>query len=263
MSNLAFGIVYLAVAVGLLYGQEVKTRSIRADFVFLQKDTPLQVVGVTMSLQELYQSVVVVNVSNRTILRAQLGWTISNPRDPNRDRVVVGFGPPFDLNLPPLEVAKIGSQGATFSIVTEMLQKLDHARGKLMIGAVNVKFEDGGEWTYPLSTRREFDQSNDPALVERISPKVREFRRSQGHYGKNADPRERRKTGLFAAILGAFTVPTVHAQNPWWFVCDPAPRHCINSGETGTCTTYFCDVEICNFALCCAINTMTGEKICE
>lgn len=78
-----------------LSSQEI--RSIRADFVFPQKGAPLQVVGNTMALDEHYKRVFVPTVSNKKVLRAQLGWVLSSGQAGKK--VETYFGPPADLNL--------------------------------------------------------------------------------------------------------------------------------------------------------------------
>src|SRR6266542_2177214 len=74
------------------------------DFAFVQKDSPLQVIGTTADLKDSYSRVFVVNVSEQPIQRAQFGWTMSTQVNGEKRVLAVAYGPLVDLNLPPLEV---------------------------------------------------------------------------------------------------------------------------------------------------------------
>jgi hypothetical protein len=245
-----------------------------ADFAFVQKDSPLQIIGARADLKESYNRVTVINVSSQTILRAQFGWTLSD-QEKQMQVAAIGYGPPVDLNLPPLEIARVGAQGATHSIITEKMRAVQTKHVELTLGVIYVKFQDGTEWRYPVAERKGFIQVDDPALLQRIRPKVQEFRANNGLLGKSSKAcpigvkaSSTPPMGLLARIAKAFesfnlfNPPAVHADYPWTFVCDPATRHCAN--DTNQCETFFCDVPptVCNLQRCCLLNLQTGEKIC-
>jgi hypothetical protein len=176
----AFMIAILSLVPSLLFA---------GDFAFVQKDSPLQIFGVKSDLKDAYDRVYVINVSDRPILRAQFGWTMSTRTDTERRLLAVGHGPLVDLNLPPLEVSVVQAQGATLSSVTEAMRanKVQHAN--LELGVVYVKFDDGTEWMYPLSERKEFIEENNPTIIQKITPKTQEFRQRNGLLGKTDSKR--------------------------------------------------------------------------
>lgn len=240
------------------------------DFAFVQKDSPLQIVGATSNLQQkdFYSQVLVVNVATRPILRAQFGWIIAN-KDNEKQVFGIGYGPLVDLNIQPLTVATVGPQGATLSMVSEKAHAAGVPHIKLRLGVIYVKFEDGSEWKYPLAERKVFDQIDDPTLIQKISPKVREFRIKNG-MAKNTPPActqpnasPKQSSGFMAWLSGLFSVPTVHAQGIY-FVCNPAPRTCIKGYSQEQCSTYFCDIDpsYCNFEECCYLDPVTGQTYC-
>jgi len=258
----------------VLGAQTQAIRSLSSNFVFLQKDTPLQVVGVQMTLDDLCNKVIVANVSQRAIVRAQFGWTISESRNPSPSNVAVSYGLVFDVTLPPGEVTGLGPQGVTITSVTDTAKQLGAQRGAVVTGVVYVKFADGTEWYYPLKERKAFVEISDPSVVMRISPKVREYRAKAN---PNAALRSRDGTptacqplkpanhsSFLTSVLGWIGLATVHAEgrNPWILVCNPAPRDC-EGGNGRQCTTYFCDpYGYCNQMQCCLLNVITGELDC-
>lgn len=152
-----------------------------ADFAFVQTGSPLQIVGATSDLDigDFYSRVMVVNVSQKAVLRARFGWTMAD--DDAKRTVATGYGPAVDLNLSPFEVAQVGAQGATLSIVSEKSKGIQHV--KLKLGVVYVKFKDGTEWEYSIEQHTGFEEIEDPALVQKITPKVQEFREKNGLVG--------------------------------------------------------------------------------
>jgi hypothetical protein len=174
---------FAVLMVGAAQSHDVE--NIKADFVSIQRDSPLQVVGTTMTLQSFYSRVFVINVSNKTIMRARLGWTISGPEQ-QPERIVTAEGPETDLNLEPFIVARMGTQGAAFSLVTEQLKALGVERGRLLLGVTFVKFADGTEWHYPLNERKQFQQVEDPVLLKRMDEKLRKYRRANALVGTTA-----------------------------------------------------------------------------
>lgn len=243
------------------HSQEI--RSIRADFVFVQQGAPLQVVGSTMGIDEHFKRLIVANVSQEKILRAQLGWIVSSV-DPGKP-VEVFYGPPVDLNLAPSEIGTVGSQGATRSLTTEALQRLQYDQGILKIGVVYVKFENGKEWSHPLRKQRAFPETRDQQMQGRIAPRLKEFRERhfsllQGH-NRACKPSVEKESWI--SKLFDIISPSVYAQGGggWVFVCSPAPRGCVNSQSE--CTTWICGLEgeSCG-QQCCALNLYSGQSEC-
>ena len=150
-------------------------QGVSVDWPFFQDGAPLQVIGVRMAGLDFLTQVVLVNTSDRTIVKYQLGWIVT-------DRDKGGPGTPFlslpsDAVLKPWEVEEAGRQGATFSSVIDDLKSRGIRKGKVVVGVTYVKFEDGTEWHYPLALRRQFISKPDPALYLRLNPIIK--RRSE------------------------------------------------------------------------------------
>jgi hypothetical protein len=172
---------YIALCVvgsGLLLAQTPQLGSIRTDFAYPQKDAPLQVVGVTLNLDgaaDLCQKVTIVNTSEKTVTRVQVGWVISDVRNAADGRGTVAYGPVFKINLPPSEVMNVGPQGATLASADKAAKDLGISHATILVGVVYTEFADGSEWYYPLKERKSFVEHSDPTLLQKIGPKVREF----------------------------------------------------------------------------------------
>jgi len=249
-------------------------RLIAGDFVFVQKDSPLQVVGVTSTLKDSYSRVIAVNVSAKTIQQAQFGWTVTTRTGNTKAVIAFGYGPHLDFKLPPFEVSEAGAQGASVNLLMDKMKEVGAKQSEVRLGVVYVKFEDGSEWWYPLEGNKQFIEVSDPGLVEKVGPKVQEYRQRNGLVGSsracspnlkaaNDDPKNASfGRDALAWITNLLSVRTVQAQNDLVFVCDPAPRLCINNYDS--CTSYFCfPPYYCNYQRCCLLNLQTGQKTCD
>ena len=167
----------LALGAGsLVFGQSTHVASVRARFA-RQVGSPLLVLGTRMDMEDLYKNVYVVNDSDQRITRAQLSWIIADAQ--HQERFVIMSGTPFDLNLDPGEIREVGRQGAAMSLVQQTLDKLGATNGLLKLGVVDVVFENGKEWTYPLALRGKFEENDGTAIALKYAEKLKEFNESR------------------------------------------------------------------------------------
>jgi hypothetical protein len=243
--------------------------SLTSNFPFAQKDAPVQVVGLAMAPDDLCKAITFANVSPNTVVRVQFGTTITGVGSKSTDVAVVRYGPVFDVNIPPSEIGAVGPQALSLDAATEGVKSLGAVDGAAVTGVVYVKFGTGEEWYYPLKDLKVFVQVNKPELLQKLAPKLDEYKLKHNiplagvpacSPGKNAS--NPGQNSFLSSLRKLLSLQTVHAQNPWTFVCDPgAPqRYCSNS--TSSCTTYIC-WPYCNNTMCCAINLLTGQKFCN
>ncbi len=148
--------------------------SVQPRFALFQKGAPLQIVGARHTLQDFLDEVALTNVSERTIVKAQIGWVVGDMAKPNEAGQPF-LGLPFDLELAPGEFETVGRQGATFSSVAEVLEAIGSQNGLVNACVVYVKFQDGGEWSYDLKAHQYVEEEYDEELRRRISPGLLEF----------------------------------------------------------------------------------------
>ena len=256
------------------FGTEIASMS--SDIVTVQKSAPLQVVGVRMSLENLCEYVIAANVTEKTIVRVQLGSVLSEKRNGGASPAAIFQSPVLAVRIPPSDIAKIGPHVTKFQEMTSTLSNLGARRGVLLTGITYVQFSDGTEWSYPLTAKRAFEEIQDSELMNRVLPKLRQYRattrasrqgspsRTCGASAKTAR-QEAPKEGPLDALLHWMWPGTVHAQaGAWVFVCNPAPRDCEEEYAVHYgCTTYYCDPYNCNAQQCCLLNQNTGETRCN
>ena len=183
-------------------------KSVRADFPFVQKDSPLQILGMRSSIYDLAEQVHVVNLSNKTIVRLQLGWTVGARGQSPAPAAFLGL--PADLNLAPGEWTTLGRQGVT---LTDVYRTLNHFRlpeGEVILGVVYVRFQDGSEWSYGLQGRNRFEQTDDAGIRERVAPIIEQLRSR----GSGETPGEQAWSGCFRLLARArawLNLPAVSA----------------------------------------------------
>jgi len=149
-------------------------RKVKADMAFVQKDSPLQVMGMRSSIYDLAEQVHVANVSGKTIVRAQLGWTVDGCGKAPARAAFVGL--PMDLQLAPGQWTTVGRQGITLTDTYRVLNGLKEACGEAIVGVVYVEFADGSQWSYALIGRNRFETTESPEILERLSQPLREMR---------------------------------------------------------------------------------------
>jgi len=239
-------------------------QSVRMAFVgpgrsdFLQAGAPLLVIGSSCGELDFFARVWLVNVSERTIVKYQLGWVVG-------DRERPGPGTPFlaqafDIILKPWEVERTGRQGANFSDVIELLKSEGIRNGVVTVGVVYVKFEDGTEWSYPLTGRGRFESEYNPELQRKLDPilkKVGEEIKELIKAEPAAPTSSATRPGIFARVLtwarNFFSLPRVWAspEDCLWLVCNPGLAYCESGGKW--CSRWPCDLGGCGFADCGAI----------
>lgn len=153
-------------------------KSVRADFPFVQKDSPLQILGMRSSVYDLAEQVHVANISGKTIVRLQLGWTIGARGQSPAPAAFLGM--PMDLNLAPGDWTTLGRQGVTLSDVYRTLNQYRVPMGEVVLGAVFVQFEDCSTWSYGLLGKNRFEKTDDPGIQERLAPILEQLRERAG-----------------------------------------------------------------------------------
>ncbi|GIU77009.1 MAG: hypothetical protein KatS3mg005_0247 [Bryobacteraceae bacterium] len=153
-------------------------RKVRTDMAFVQKDSPLQVMGMRSSIDDLAEQVHIANVSGKTIVRAQLGWTVDGCGKAPARAAFVGL--PMDLNLAPGQWTTVGRQGITLTDTYRVLNELKEACGEAVVGVVYVEFSDGSRWSYSLVGKNRFETTESPEILERLSQPLREMRERFG-----------------------------------------------------------------------------------
>lgn len=146
-----------------------------AGFLDFQEDSPLQVIGVELGNLDLLHSVMVVNISERTITKYQLGWVVTD-RSAASPAGTPFLGSPCDTVLKPWETHECGRQGANFSTVLEDLKSRRIRVGRVTVGVVQVRFEDGSEWSYPFTERKQFvGVEPDPSYRLKLDPILKQL----------------------------------------------------------------------------------------
>ena len=84
-------------------------RGMSAQPVMYQKDAPLQVVGTKSARLDLLGGVLIVNLSDKTAIQAQIGWVATSKE--NRLSGEPFAGAFFDLALKPDKIYEAGRQG--------------------------------------------------------------------------------------------------------------------------------------------------------
>jgi arginine/lysine/ornithine decarboxylase len=155
--------------------QKTTVSRLRAGMAVMQKDSPLQVLGLGSSAEDLAEYVRVMNVSARPIVHVQLGWTADGcGKAPAR---LVSLGPPQDVLIEPGRWTTLGRQGIHVSQILDSLGRLDESCGEVIVGVVEVRFADGGHWRHDLERLGKFEISDSPVLRRRLAAAAEEMRR--------------------------------------------------------------------------------------
>ena len=230
------------------------------------KDSPLWIVGRTMNREDMYAKVSVINNSDRQILRAQLGWVISDKDHPDWSQLAYGLS--TDLNLGPTEIREIGPLGVSFSVLQETYAKKGTIYGLVTLGVVFVKFSDGTEWTYPLAERRVFNANVSPAdITQKYGEKLKQFYEHRSTTGKTTQgnkaclsPEKAESLVAEARMRPEFNCGP-GGPDPWFFICNPGASYlCVPTQND--CSDYVCLGDGCPNMQCCILNVCTGQKIC-
>jgi len=142
-----------------------------------QEGAPVSLIGSVSANGDLFNSVTVVNTSNKTIVRLQLAWVAL---DAAQKTVVSSpvIAPASDVNLKPWESAEVGRQGASVSDAMALSKRWGKPV-EVDLGIVYVRFADGSSWSYPVTERNgRFIAKYDPQLLQKLSPAI-EWARQQ------------------------------------------------------------------------------------
>lgn len=173
LSRVALSIVS---TVFIAAGQKGAVESLTTDYPFMQVGAPVQVAGVRLNVDklDLADAVTLVNVSNKTVVRYQLGWIYRQQGTDAQGDFQVGRV--SDILLRPNTATTTGSQGLGMNTAAGIFKQRGIRNGEVVIGVVYVQFEDGSQWSYPLDIKRAFEQKEDPALRQKIAPLIEQER---------------------------------------------------------------------------------------
>ena len=149
-----------------------RTTGPHIDFqVLMWTDAPAQIVGTRSHLTHGMTGFYLLNVSDRTVTKAQLGWVVAEKDRPG----TVMLGLPFDRTMPPGEFELVETPGLSQSTVKEIIKVNGIKEPVVAVAVVYAKFSDGGEWAYPLALKRRFETKHrkDPAINERLVDSMR------------------------------------------------------------------------------------------
>lgn len=150
-------------------------KRIRTDMAVVQKDSPLQVIGMRTSLEDLAEQLHVANISAKTAVRVQFGWTVDGcGKTPAR---LVFPGLPMDAVIGPGMWATVGRQGIDPARVRKAAADLGESCAEVTVGVIHVRFADGSEWNYPLEQEKRFQTEQTPEVVRKLAPLAEEMRK--------------------------------------------------------------------------------------
>lgn len=251
-----------------------RVEKMKSDFLDYQKDSPLQIIGKGGNKKDLLESLDVVNASERTIVRYQLGWVTTDMK--SRGLGEPFLGPVVDATIRPLQYHQTKIQGATFDRVLRSLNDQGIRHGLVLAGVTYVKFEDGSEWSYPLNLKRQFISLDPPEgyrvrinpillkLIENIKEQDQKTGKSES--GLACSSQHPEPQGFFASSLKKlqrfFRPTSVQASGGCYaWVCNPGLRHgcSISSSICNRGTT--CPLENCDLEDCEAIPVKCDDLI--
>lgn len=134
-----------------------------------QTGAPLHVVGTGLDQNrlDLADQVILMNASDKMIVSCRLGWIYRRANE-LESTGPWAVGRPIELRLNPNSLATVGSQGIGFNAARDVFKKNGIAKGEVVVGVVEVGFQDGTSWTYPLAQKGRFEVKQDPNLGERL-----------------------------------------------------------------------------------------------
>lgn len=150
-------------------------KQLRAGMAAGQKDSPLQVLALGSSTEDLAEYVRVVNLSARTIVGVQLGWTTDGCGKAPARHVALGLAQ--DVVIEPGQWTTLGRQGVRVADALRKLRALGESCGEVTVGVVHVRFAGGGAWRYDLEQQKRFEISDSPELRRRLAAAAEAMRR--------------------------------------------------------------------------------------
>ena len=181
-------------------------RSITLDYLPFQKNAPVRIVGGRSSSENFVEEAYVINVTDRPVVACRVGWVVQRVQTQNGRRVIedraslsAAFqGGRFETVLLPMEERTLGKPVLSMDEVEAALDSQGIEVGAVSLGIVYVRFEDGGEWSYPLGAKRRFETERDPALhqgmrwpLERLDTEISKTvnkRRTTGYLAETEAP---------------------------------------------------------------------------
>ncbi len=176
----------VAMAVGLVLpciGQAT-VESMQVVPAVIQVDAPMQVIATTLDMNRMDfgDSITLMNTSDKLILSWRLGWIYRKANEDTSGTWAVGR--PIELRLSPNSLATVGSQGIGFSAARDVFKKNGIAKGEIVVGVVEVRFQDGTQWSYPLGQKGRFDFHEDQQLRDRIRVLMEKEQQGKGTQAK-------------------------------------------------------------------------------
>jgi hypothetical protein len=188
---------------------------VSTEFLRFQEGAPLQVIATGSTGRsggyQLLGRVYLLNVSNRTIVAYQLGWVVSDRANPALRVPFVGVA--SRTAIPPFGTEAAAVVDSSLATLLDTLNAIGARFGTVTVGVVQVEFESGEEWRYPLAARQTFQEKYDEELHRRISPILKRQRET---IERRAAPEPGAQA--CAARLPGTTSPGVLARVTSWIV---------------------------------------------
>ena len=147
--------------------------SITPELQFYQKGAPVRLVGGGSDTEGFMKTVYLLNVSDQTVVKCQLGWVVRGAEGAG----TAFLGLPFDREIPAGDLRRVDLPGFSISTAREGMDANKISHGVVSTGIVYAKFEDGTEWSYPLAIKRRFETEEDPGLRQRMRPALEQLNR--------------------------------------------------------------------------------------
>ena len=132
-------------------------RSITLNYLPFQKDAPVRIVGGKSSSKNFVEEAYVINVTDRPVVACRIGWVVQRVQIQNGQKVIEDSasrslpfqGTRFETVVLPMEERTLGKPVLSMGEVEEALDSQGIEVGAVSVGIVYVRFEDGGNWSYP------------------------------------------------------------------------------------------------------------------
>lgn len=129
---------------------------------------PLQVSGTVFNDTTLV--VRLVNLSGRDVKQVTMGVVLEDMAAVVSP--VTRIGSVCDTAVPPDGFLVVRAINVGFDTAAEHFRSKGISEAGATIGVTSVRFGDGTEWTYPLTTRGHFEEQPDPAVKDAVRARV-------------------------------------------------------------------------------------------
>jgi hypothetical protein len=229
MLVLAVLALFTAFSVSSYYAQGAKKMDMRDAFV--QEGSPIQLVGVTHSVDFLLSKAEVLNTSDRTVTSVTFGTVL-------REKTAVPSEPIFlssreiPTNIKPGETRTLMILDVTTKDVQRKAATFRSNAVVVESGVLRVEFADGGYWEYDLKKTGDFGP------ISALAPSAL-LPSSRGILRRDCNPKS--ASGKFFAAIIDKLLPSVFAQSVWT---------CVSTSAAITCSVDVVDGQTCHSKIC-------------